>query len=144
MCLTVSKKLNICVKKCFKVLEEDLDGDFRTPYRHHPVPENGWLVPYTKSRKRVWKKGDQIHGAFIHAYLDEDGDFWLDNSEELHNAYAIQVEAKGSNDIVCRALYIPDADKTTNREATVKFLERRRGVHEIAKRFPHLRKYLVL
>lgn len=140
MCLYIKKEVNICVKKCFKKLRYtySLPRYYFTPYQDAAVPSNGWLTPVSKSRRKTFKKEDRIEGGFIHAYQDS-------FNYSVFKAYAIQVKALGERgDLVCRLMYIPDADTTKNKEATIKFLERRPNVEAIAKRFPHLRKYLDL
>lgn len=151
MCLRIRKELNICVKKCYKRLEKETKttttysvygypqctttstGKYKTPFRETIVPDNGWLTPPRKSMRTLFEVNTEIEGGFIHAYVGQDHNCF-------HPAYAIQVKAEGQqNDLVARAVYIPAADTTENKEATVKFLENGRNKEALIKKFPFLK-----
>ena len=122
-----------------------------TPYQETFVPTNGWLIPDTfgtiEKTTYIYSKWQDeyksVEGGFIHAYVENYKD-----SSELHNyegnyrnAYAIKVVAYGkSEDLICRALYIPIADRnTTRRKAIVEFLESNPTVKQIVEKFPFLK-----
>lgn len=144
MCLQVTKLIRRTVMKCNKILKEDrYTCELVTKYIDTIVPTNGWLLPERKSSIKI-KHDTNVHGGFIHAYTSTKKTRTTFSScyykRLMCIAYAIKVEAIGSNkDLICRAMYIPYADKTANKGSTIAFLSKPRTTKEIIKKFPFLK-----
>jgi hypothetical protein len=110
MCLTVakvpkSKQIIICKKS----LQLD-DGVFTSYFYGARVPKHGWLFPSNFSNVSI-AYGDKVRGGYIHAYTKKKEEYYWNN---YYRAYAFGVSAYNHTmtELVCRALYIPIADKT--------------------------------
>lgn len=136
MCLSVKKVVSKNLVKCFKKLFK-YNREFRTPFQWTKVPYNGWLLPEVRGNiiQYAGNSGnyESVHGGFIHAYAKT-------RDDTCYPAYAIRVVAYGKyDDLVCRALYVPMADKNTKRRAKiVEFLESKPTMKQIIEKFPFL------
>ncbi len=92
------------IAACRKELEESY-GEFRTPYLRALVRHDGWLLPDQLGPPGPFNVGDQIGAGFIHANQDSIGVGYM--------AWAFDVVAYGDADLVCRAMYVPAADRKT-------------------------------
>lgn len=116
MCLNTATYNKFLTQKVWKhlFLHRCSDGviqSFKTPYRSSYINTNGWIFP---SERTKFVRKNEYHGGFIHAYKNNNAIYTFSISvKELFPALAINVLAQGVyNDIICRALYIPDADMT--------------------------------
>jgi len=127
MCLYVThvpdgRRPNLVVK-CFKSLcgeAEALVRGFTTEYQAMAVPPAGWLLPKRPTKRREWWARTEINSGVIHAYCHQAPIGWA--RRQHHEAYAIDVLAWDESwsvyeSLVCRALYIPDADTNEDRRA---------------------------
>lgn len=141
MCLYIEHRVDINILKCFKILGGSIKTGFYTPYRGTRVNNNGWLVPTKMSKRQYFDQGSKINGGFIHAFKK------MKVTDGRRKAYAIQVVAFGNpssyhlnNDkhLVCRAMYIPDADTTKSKKETMEFLDGNPSIEQIIEKFPFL------
>ena len=120
MCLIVRDIPNRASKtilvKCQKRLFTHDEDNFYTPFQIKKVPNNGILKE--KDSRRKYHYLEQVRGRHIHAYTHSNSGFYL--------AYAINVKAYDDVDdeLVCKFLYIPDADKSGNKEKIVAKLKK--------------------
>lgn len=120
-----------------KLLAWNTSRGWHTPYRYAKLePGTGWFMPMEpKHRRSEFRTGDEIDGGFIHSYTRERFSFNTDpffykgfpdhvmirthlpqtprsDRDYYFLAIARDVVARGSNDIVSKALYLPAFDIT--------------------------------
>lgn len=124
MCLTVKRsfvKNPIPSAYCWKVIERIDDGSWLTPFQETKIPKTGILIPRTKSkRKHEFHIGANVYGSYIHActtlnrakiiHMEEN---FFSYGLKIFKAIATDIVAIGyDNDLICKALYIPELDLT--------------------------------
>lgn len=122
MCLLVLRsfvKHPIPQVTCWKLLEKQSYG-WITPYLWNKIPRNGKLTPNQPSKRTTeFKTLNTIEKGYIHAFTTrkeaEIAQKRLgENHHEVFLAIATDVTAIGyANDLICKALYIPELDLTT-------------------------------
>lgn len=86
-------------------------------------------IPRTKKKKPMFYKNDAILGGVIHSFQSRRRPVQLEHGVVV--AYAVDVFAFGSKDVVSRALYIPCVDiNKTRRERTIYNLEHNSATRE--------------
>ena len=117
MCLHVHKtprsRYSSILVKCTKQLDV-YSSRYKTPYQATPVPDNGILSE--RDYEREYHRYDAIYGRHIHAY-------GFGKIRHGYDAYAINVKAYGYDELVCKFLYIPIADKSGLKTQRVQQLE---------------------
>lgn len=119
MCLIVrevptSKTAGLIVQ-CYKALNY-YNNSFTTWYLYAHISRTGWIFPKRKSTKTEMYHSDSLEGGWIHGYTVNHGPW---STRDAYKAYAFRVTAYGAcDDLVCSAMYIPQADLSDNREST--------------------------
>ena len=110
-------------------------GLFSTPYYGVDVPNNGWLFPFRKYNGD-FSLHQSIKGGLIHASWGDEFEFG-----DPYKAYAFGVEAFGTSDLVCRALYVPDADENAKETLmAIKAIMKRPRLDVMLKKLPILKR----
>ncbi len=134
MCLHVKRiaKTSKLIVRCQKWLVNNNEGlvnrmvprppnrfytaTWTTPVMGVPVRKDGWLFPKRLTKTNI-EVGDLVDSGYIHA-------FKRNNEMDYYPAYAFDVVAYGDNALICRGLYIPDADQNpTRRKVTVEAIK---------------------
>lgn len=138
MCLTVrkvptKKQIIICKKTLYTY-----NGLCTTPFYGKEVRQDGWLFP-DRVRNSSIGDGDKIRGGYIHAYTKKKAEYeWA----IYYRAYAFGVAAYNADmtEFVCRALYIPYADKTKSDTEDIILSFARYNKGQILKALPVLKR----
>lgn len=137
MCLRVKDVVNNRVAARVMKAYKCLGYDGRTYFESAPIPEDGLLLPRYLIKESDFLFYESIEGGLIHSYYSPYPAYY----GERYDAFAIGVLAWGHNqDQVSLGLYIPDRDKTPDKDKKVKLLERKRtpSVTELLETFPRL------
>jgi len=139
MCLTVLHVVNnrtaARVMKAYKCL----DYEQRTYFQTSPIPRDGLLLPRYLIKETDFSFYEKIEGGLIHSYYLSGHGYYGDK----YDAFAIGVLAWGNNgDQVSLGLYIPDCDKTPDKEKRIKILGRDKApsVAKLLEIFPRLKR----
>lgn len=85
-----------------------------TPFKNAKIKEDGTLYPQRpRYPNKEFKYHSAIEGGFIHAFQKKPKQKSLNHHIQIFKAIATDVIAIGhNNDLICKALYIPDLDLT--------------------------------
>lgn len=139
MCLKVKDVVNNCVAARVMKAYKCLGYDGRTYFQASPIPRDGLLLPRYLMKKTDFSFYDSIDGGLIHSYYSTEPAYY----GSRYDAFAIGVLAWGTNrDQVSVGLYIPDRDKTPDKEERVKILGRDKApsVAKLLEIFPRLKR----
>lgn len=89
-----------------------------TPFMNVTVPDNGFLFPDLQFRQKIWYD-TFVEGGVIHSLYSA----LPPGSRGFWRAYAIGVIAYEVNDVASLVLYIPQADKTVQKEQRLKLIK---------------------